>query len=244
MKKFLSLFLSLFVFSAFADVSDFQPGAFYVYSGNPVEQYAGQLKTGYTYEVNESRAFVSNTNQSILYFSNELIVHVGTNTEYNVVTFDQQLFRLFSPPSKLKAGKHSLILSLTSGEMILNATTPEYESSTIVNTPFGDVEINSSATVLLKVESEQLFIYCYNGKVLVYANRGNPEVVEKQKQLTSRPNKFPMRGDNRKYQVGKKQPDREELVLLNERLPKQDIDVRGDVMFVLINKRLVGINIH
>lgn len=244
MKKFLSLFLSLFVFSTLADDSEFQAGAFYVYSGNPVEQYSGTLKTGLTYEVNQSSAFTPVTNTSILYFSNELIVHVGTNTTYNVVTFDQQLFRLFSPPAKLKSGKYSLILSLTSGEMILNSTIPQYESSTIVNTPFGDVEINTTSTVLIKVDSEQLLVYCYTGRVSVYANRGNPEIVEKQKQLTSKSNKFPMRGDNRKYQVGKKQPDREELVLLNERLPKQDIDVRGDVMFAVINKKLVGINIH
>jgi len=246
MKKFLSLFLSfLFVFVAVSQEVEFRSGVVYVYSGEGNEQYTGVMKRGHTYEVNNLLSLLPGTNQSILYFSNELIARVDTNTVFNIVQFDQEIKNLSVPPSKLKAGKHSLILNLVSGEVVINSTKPVVEgSSTIVTTPYGDVEITDASTVLLNVTSERLLVYSYSGTVSVYANRGNPEVVEKLKQLTVLPNRFPMRGDTRKYQISKKQPNQDDLVILNSRLPKHDHPIRSEVMFVQVNKKLVGINLR
>ena len=93
MKKFLSLFLSLFVvFSVFSQDVEFRAGAVYVYSGQVIEQYTTVAwKRGHTYEVNNLLSVLSHTNQSILYFSNELIARVDTNTVLNIVTFDQEI---------------------------------------------------------------------------------------------------------------------------------------------------------
>jgi len=243
MKEFLSLFLLLLLPTGlFAE--EFQSGAVYVYYGNPIEQYTEKLKMGQTYVLNNPLSILPDTNQSILYFSNELIAKIDTNTTLNIVTFDQEILQLNQPPSKLKVGKHSLILNLVSGEVVLNSTKPIVDSSIIVSTPFGDVEINGSSTILLQVKDGSLLVFCYSGEVTVYSNRGNGDVISKNKQLVVTPNKFPMRGDNRKYILNKKTLSKEEQSPFNLLLPREDINIRGDVFFALINKKVVGINIH
>lgn len=242
----LSISIPAQVFEICEPAAEFRSGVVYVYSGQISEQYTTVTwKIGHTYEVNNLLGLYSNTNQSILYFSNELIAKVDTNTTLNIVQFDQEVKNLTAPPQELKAGKHSLILNLVSGELVINSTKPPVaESSTIVSTPFGDVEITDASTVLLNVDSERLLVYSYSGTVSVYANRGSPSIVERSRSLTVFPNRFPMRGDTRKYQLSKKQPTGDDLVNLNSRIPKYDHPIRSEVLFAQINRKLVGINLR
>jgi len=245
-KSIFLLFLFLLPFSVFSD-DIFETGAFYIYSGSGnvlVDIFDNDVVVGKTHIVDIPHTLKTKTNELILYFSDESIVKLYTNTTITVAVFDQEILQLNRLPSKLKTGKCLLNLSLSDGEVILSSTEHPSESSIIVSTPFGDVEITGPSTVLIKVDAESLLVFSYSGKVTVYSNRGSGNVVDKNNKLTVYPNRFPMRGDTRKYIVNKKQVDREELSLLQQKLPRQEIDVRGDVFFALINKKPVGINIH
>ncbi len=98
----------------------------------------------------------------ILYFSNDLIVIVNTNSDFMVNSFIQNILNTNSTPEKLKSPTHNFVATLNKGTMIVTYNGGDENSSCTISTPFTDHEL-SKGTFYFQVSYNKVVVLTIDG---------------------------------------------------------------------------------
>lgn len=120
---------------------------------------------GKTIEIDKKVHEIAPANKpEILYFSNELIAKVETNSDFMVNSFFQDVLNTNINPEKLKSTTHNFAATLTKGTCILTYAGGDENSSCTVSTPFTDHEL-SKGTYYFNVTGNRVVVYVIDGSI-------------------------------------------------------------------------------
>ena len=120
---------------------------------------------GKTVEIDKAIHEITPTNKpEILYFSNDLIVKVNTNSDFMVNSFFQNILNTNSTPEKLKAPTHNFAATLNKGTTIVTYNGGDENSSCTISTPFTDHEL-SKGTFYFQVSDNKVIVFTIDGSL-------------------------------------------------------------------------------
>ncbi len=120
---------------------------------------------GKTFEVDKTVHEFNPTNKpEFLYFSNDLIVKVNTNTDFMVNSFFQDISNTNSFPEKLKSTTHNFAATLNKGTIIVTYDGGDENSSCTISTPFTDHEL-SRGTFYFQVTDTKVIVFTIDGSI-------------------------------------------------------------------------------
>ena len=120
---------------------------------------------GTTVEIDKSVREIITTNSSdILYFSNDLIVKVDTNTDFTINSFFQDVSNTNNTPEKLKSNHHDFSATLNKGTIIVTYNGGDENSSCVISTPFTDHEL-SKGTFYFQVTDTKVIVFTIDGSL-------------------------------------------------------------------------------
>jgi len=148
-------------------IASFQPGEIVA---SEVYTNGVYCEKGKTVEIDKSIHEITPTNaSSVLYFSNELIVKVNTNTDFTVNTFFQNILNTNSTPEKLKPSTHNFVGTLNKGTIIVTYNGGDENSSCVISTPFTDHEL-SKGTFYFQVIDNKVIVFTIDGSLKSSSN--------------------------------------------------------------------------
>lgn len=144
------------------------------------------VQDGITTEIGKKVYEVSPTNKpTLLYFSNELIVRVNTNSDFMVNSFFQDVENTDTFPQVAKFGLSSLNVTLTKGNALFKYTgLSNTNSSCVVSTPHLDLELQTGLFYIEASDNKVVVaildgsLKSYNGKKETFNNKGQAIVAE------------------------------------------------------------------
>lgn len=120
---------------------------------------------GKTVEIDKTIHEVVTTNLTeILYFSNELIVKVNTNSDFVINSFFQEVLNTNSTPEKLKSTTHNFAATLNKGTIIVTYSGGDENSSCVISTPFTDHEL-SKGTFYFQFINNRVIVFTLDGSL-------------------------------------------------------------------------------
>jgi len=200
------------------------------------------VKRGVTVVVDKSvHEILTTNNTDILYFSNELIVKVNTNSDFMIDSFYQEVINTNSLPEKLKSSSCNFSGTLMKGSVIVTYTGGNENSSCIISTPFSTHEL-SKGTFYLQVSDSKEITITLDGELKTEGNNKGKATTPTGYAVISVNNdssgitdsKISIYTDKVKTSV----MDR----LLNE--SKEVTNLKKSILFIKIDKKIIGIDIN
>ena len=140
------------------------------------------LVTGTTYgiDTNASYWFVTTNDSFILYFSNEMLLKVYTNSDFTINIANQEVLNLSSkiPPQKAKFGSHNFAGTLINGTIIISYSGETSNSSCVVSTPMTDIELHNGL-FYFRVTDNNLIVFVLKGSIKSYNDKLKENVITK-----------------------------------------------------------------
>ena len=172
-----------------------------------------------------------------LYFSNDLIVNVYTNSSFTVNGFFQEILNTNTTPEKAKLGSHNFSATLMEGIAVVTYWGNESNSSCVVSTPMTDIELYNG-TFFFRVNEGKVLVFVLNGSLKSHGDKNKENVVTSGYAVIAVPNdigileaKISLTAEKVKQTIVDK--------LSTE--AKNITNLKGMVMFVRIDGKLVGI---
>lgn len=217
------LMLSLFVTSGFAQT--YTNGVY--------------VNNGITVEVDKKVHEITPTNKSeILYFSNELIAQIYTNSTFQINSFFQEVYPTTTPKVS-KFGAANFAGTLLNGTAIFKYAghNTNDNSSCVVSTPMVDLELHHG-TFYFKVNEGKVLVFVLDGELKSIGDKGRENVVTKGYAVIAVPNDIGIL--EAKISLGAEKVKQTIIQKLNEEslyvLTSQDT-----VIFATVNGKVVGI---
>lgn len=244
-----ALFLSLFLIVSSAILAfgfDMTNGVFYV--DRPVEcrlvSQNGNVKTnhlvaGETYTVGNTLLEMVTSNKMTFYFGGGPMIEAGTNSEFSVNLFDQEIKNLDATPRKAEFGTHNLSIQFRQGEFAVLYPNQDSNSTVMVSTPFTMYQLNGGK-YYFRVSDKSSIAYVLEGDMKVHGDKNKVDTTDKGKLAVAVPFTDPASGVEDKIITSIKPLKPDEVarfsnpVLAAEK--KQD-----DVQFFIVGNRVVGI---
>ena len=246
--KSILLILMLSVVSLYSQVMTngvFVPVQF---TGTPTYEVVGKgikpnnnpIVIGKTYSVGKTVYSVITTNDTVTFhFSNGLLAKIGTNSNFSVNDFQQEL-TIPTYPSTPKLGTHNLSLMLSEGEGAFMFNGSDSNSMCSVSTPLVDIEL-LKGKFYFRSSEKGVVVFVLEGSLRYHGERGRNDVVEAGKAVAAAPIQFQMRGLDDKVFLNTKKAEADELTkLLAETKP---LERASKISFVVVNGDYLGVNI-
>ncbi len=149
------------------------------------------VQNGITTEVEKKVYEITPTNKSeVLYFSNELIVKVYTNSNFTINSFFQDVINTNNTPEKSKFGSHNLSATLMDGGAVVVYSGGDSNSSCVISTPIVDIEL-FKGTFYFRVNENRVFVFVLEGSLKSHGERNSENVVTKGYAVIAVPNDLP-----------------------------------------------------
>lgn len=144
------------------------------------------VQDGITTEVGKKIYEVSPTNKpALLYFSNELIVRVNTNSDFLINSFFQDVENTDTFPQVARFGLSTLNVTLLNGNALFKYPgLSDTNASCVVSTPLLDVELHGGLFYIEASETKVIVavlegeLKSYNGKKESIINKGQAVIAE------------------------------------------------------------------
>lgn len=195
------------------------------------------VQDGKTIEVDKK--IHETTNAATLYFSNDLIVKVDTNSNFTVNTFFQDVLNTNTTPSKAQFGSHNLAASLMNGSAIVYFSGADSNSSCVISTPFTDLELNNG-TFYFKIKENNVIVIVLDGSLKSFGDKKKENVVTAGYAVLAFPNGIGILED--KISLGSEKVKADTINKLNYEA-KDTVAMKGKTLFALINGKIVGIQL-
>ena len=156
MKFITTLFLSLVI--ALPVMSQIYTNGVYVENGKTIEVD----KT--VHQIGSSK--ISKT----LYFSNELIVKVNTNSDFFIDSFFQDVLNTNKSPEKVKFGSQNFAATLTDGIATMTYSGNDSNSSCVISTQLADIEL-LKGNFYFKTTESKVIVLVLDGSLKVHSNK-------------------------------------------------------------------------
>lgn len=219
-------------------------GSFYISEGKPSYQVTtptrksevNSLLTGVTYKVADGIYDLSTGNESsTLLFSNDILIKLGTNSSFSINSFSQDILNMDNPPQKLQFDNYSLNVGLQKGEALISRTETNSNSLCVFSTKYADFEL-LSGKIIAKVTDKTVIIYVIDGLVRVHEDKPTIEVVGAGNMIIAVPFLDPSSGLEDKVVTSVKR-------IKDGDIPKL-ADVKSDILFTVVDGRIVGVKLH
>jgi len=197
------------------------------------------VKNGKTVEVDKKVHQFTPTNSSdVLYFSNELIVKVYTNSDFMVNSLFQDVLNKKTTPEKAKLGVHNFAGSLMNGTAVVTYSGGDSNnSSCIISTPMTDLELYKG-TFYIKVNESRVLVFVLEGALKSHGDRNRENVVTAGYAVVAVPNDIGIL--EAKISLGS---EKVKQVIIDKLFAeaKEVINLKGTIMFARIDGKLLGI---
>jgi hypothetical protein len=215
-----------------------------VKKGEPITTNTFNL--GETYQINRQIYEIPTKDTPILlYFSNDLITEVNTNSQLSVVGLEHSVSNMDDPPSKIKTESSLLNISLDYGDATFVLASPQNEnSSCVVSTPFVDLEL-IQGKFFVRVGENSVYVFVESGKLNAHEDSGQVKEVKEGNALISVRVVTSPKDDRGELFYSSRPPKKDEFDIktLNQTIKKLE-GVRSSVIFAVVDKKIVAIDIH
>lgn len=207
---------------------------------------AGQISTngvyvqdGITTEVGKKVYEVSPTNNpALLYFSNELIVKVNTNSDFVVNSFFQDVENTDTFPQVAKFGLSSLNITLTKGNALFKyPSKANTNASCVVSTPHLDVELQSGL-FYIEASDTKVIVAVLDGSLKSYSGK-KETIINKGQAIIAEPNDIGILEDKITIKPGKINADA--IKKLNDDATYIHSH-ENSLFFIRINGKTIGVD--
>lgn len=199
------------------------------------------VKNGKTTEIEKKVYQFTPTNTSeILYFSNELIAEIYTNSDFTINSFFQEVYDMNSTPHKAKFGASSLSVTLMNGTAVFSYSGTDSNSSCVISTPLTDLELDKG-TFYFKVSEGKVFVFVLDGSLKSHGDKGKGGVVTAGYAVIAVPNDIGIL--EAKISLGYEKV-RQAIIDKLTAESKNITNLKGTIMFATIGGKLIGIVIN
>lgn len=134
-------------------------------AGSDIYTNGVYCELGRTVEIDKTIHEITPINKAeVLYFSNDLIVKINTNSDFMINSFFQNVLNTNNTPEKLKASTHNFSATLNKGTTIVTYDGGDENSSCIISTPFTDHEL-SKGTFYFQVTDNKVIVFTIDGSL-------------------------------------------------------------------------------
>ena len=199
------------------------------------------VENGKTVEIDKKvRRFTPTNSNEILYFSNELIAKVYTDSDFTIDNFFQEVNNTNKTPEKAKFGEHNFASTLMNGTMIVTYSGGDSNSSCVISTPMTDIELHKG-TFYFKVTENKVLVFVLDGSLKSYGDKKKENVVTAGYAVVANPNDVGILEDKISLGAEKVKP----LVIDKLKEEAKDvINLKGTTLFSIIDGKIVGIVIN
>jgi hypothetical protein len=183
MKLILSFLL--FLFFTYSVSGEFTNGAFCL-DKNAESTFISQnstpgmnrLELGKTYQVKDGVLEIKTLESTTFYFSGGFVFQASADSEFSVLSFDQNIENISSIPKLAKFGSHILSFQFTKGEYALLYNNKGNENSTInISTAYSDFELQGGK-YYFKLTGKSVLGYTLDGKMNVHGYKNKVKSVD------------------------------------------------------------------
>jgi len=238
---FLSLFLAISVLG-----TDMINGSFYIDS--PVEcrlvsqngnTKTNQLVAGGTYMVGNILSEMVISNKMAFYFGGGPMIEAGTNSEFSVNLFDQEIKNLDVMPRKAEFGSHNLNIQFRQGEFAVLYYPDDTNSTVMVSTPLTMYQLNGGK-YYFRVSDKSSIAYVLEGDMKVHGDKNRVDTTDKGKLAVAVPFTDPASGIEDKIITSIKPLKPDEVARFSNPVLAAE-KKQNDVQFFIVSNRVVGI---
>ena len=196
------------------------------------------VQNGKTFVVDKKVHQVVTTNSSeVLYFSNELIAKINTNSDFTVNTLFQEILNKNATPEKAKFGGHNFAATIMNGtSTIVYSGGDSNTSSCTISTPMVDVEL-SKGIFYFEVTEKKVIIAILEGSMKYYNGKKENPLTAGQA-VIAEPSDVGILENKISISPGKVNADAMKKLLASS---KEITNLKGTVLFARIDGKLVGI---
>ena len=199
------------------------------------------VKNGKTIEVERKvYQFTPTSSPETLYFSNELIAEIYTNSDFSINGFFQEVYDLNSLPHRAKFGASSLSATLMNGTAVFTYSGTNDNSSCVISTPMVDIELHKG-TFYFKVSENKVLVFVLEGSLKSHGDKGRETLVNTGYAVIAVPNDIGIL--EAKISLGAEKVKQAIVDKLTTE-SKNITNLKGTIMFAIINEKLVGIVIN
>ncbi len=181
-----AIFTAIFLFASTLMGADMTNGVFYTDTNAAGASLAQngvsnprRLEAGHTYSTGVDTILeVKTTNAVAFFFSGGPLVQTGTNAEFAVLLFDQEIENIGETPRKAKFGSHMLNLSLTKGDFSIVYFNKDANSRVNVNTQYADYEL-VGGKYFFRISGKSALVYVLEGGMTAHGDKGSADTVDK-----------------------------------------------------------------
>ena len=195
------------------------------------------VKDGKTVEVEKKvYQFMPTNSPEELYFSNDLLVKVGTNSDFLVNSFFQEVYDIKSDPKKTKFGNANFAASLMNGSaIVVYGGGDSNNSSCVISTPMTDLELYKG-TFYFKVSENKVLVFVLNGSLKSHADKGRENVVTVGYAVIAVPNDIGLLEAKISLGAEKVRP------VIIDKLNTEVKDIgKNKIVFATVNGKVIGI---
>lgn len=196
------------------------------------------VQNGKSFEVDKKVHQVITTNKSeVLYFSNELIAKINTNSDFMVNTLFQEVLNKNVTPEKVKFGAHNFAATVMNGTTtIVYSGGDSNTSSCIISTPMVDVEL-SKGVFYFEVTEKKVIIAILEGSLKYYnGKKENPLTVGQA--VIAEPSDVGILENKVSVSPGKVNAEAMKKLTASS---KEITNLKGTILFARIDGKLIGI---
>ena len=199
------------------------------------------VENGKTVEVDKTVHQIGSSKTSkTLYFSNELIVKINTNSDFFIDSFFQEVLNTNKLPEKVKFGSQNFAVTLTEGEATMTYMGSDSNSSCVISTQLADIEL-LKGNFYFKVTENKVIVLVLDGSLNVHSNKKQENVVHAGYAAIVTPNDIGILEN--KVSVSVEKLNTSVIDKLNIE-SKGVTSIKGNIIFSLINGKIVGIVIN
>jgi len=199
------------------------------------------VENGKTTEIDKSIHEITPTNSpEILYFSNDLIVKVNTNSDFVINSFFQDIKNTNSTPEKIKSTTHNFSATLNNGIIIVTYSGGDENSSCVISTPYTDHEL-SRGTFYFQVTDGRVIVFTLDGSVKSNGNSRNGTTTPTGYAVIAIQNNIGILDSKVSFYTDKvKQAVIDKLVIES----KDITNLKNSTVFIRINGKIIGVVIN
>jgi hypothetical protein len=172
-----------------------------------------------------------------LYFSNELIAEIYTNSDFSINGFFQEVYDINSTPHRARFGASSLSATLMNGTAVFTYSGTNDNSSCVISTPMTDIELHKG-TFYFKVSENKVLVFVLEGSLKSHGDKGKGSDVSAGYAVIAVPNDIGIL--EAKISLGAekvKQAIVDKLTTESKNITSQ----KGTIMFAIVNGKVLGI---
>lgn len=194
------------------------------------------VSNGKTFEVDKKEhRFTLGT----VYFSNDLIVKVSTNSDFTINSFFQEVFDIDKTAHKARFGNNSFSATLMKGSIVVVYSGTNENDSCAISTPLTDVEL-FKGTFFFSVTDTSVVVFVLDGSLKAHGDKKKEVIVKAGSAISA---------------VGNDRGIFEDKVSLEPKVIRMDalkklseealtvVQLKGTFLFIIIDGKIVGVNV-